>query len=773
MYVLFNLKKRQMRHIWMTLVLILWFPVLPAMSGSPAGNGPATADLVGSVVDPQGAAVVDAGVTLLAPDREAALTAATDRQGHYEFHDILPGKYTLKVNVAGFDTVEQPVVVREGEPLTVDVQLKLAATNEEVRISTDVLDVNVANPDPAQRLVIREETLDANPGRPGAPVSIPGLPIETASGGIKAPQYFAPGVAGDHGEPIASYIQVGSYLVSNNLSSNAHGNGYADPNILIPEAIGSVQVDGGAFNVREGNHSQNLSATYGLRSRFGPFFTLTGDYRDLDLVAGFSPDIHSWILAQVSYGNGFLDRLEHRKQFKINGSRVFEFGDHKLTLFGIGYYGFSYVPGLSPLGVPVPDDTIDPRQKDQTHTAEIVLNDVWRLTSSQQLQLSGFFRTYNLSLFSNFGDGLIRQSEFRTVTGGNATYLNKFGDFLSLLAGLDYQRDAPRRDDLDHYDFFDPTQPNVYGPFQKVSANNITIGDVSPYIAVEGALARYFHFYLGWRRDEINFNNDDLLVPTHSFQSWAGFNSPKATVSFLPKDRSWLPNVSLSAGEAFFTNDPRIGTGTIQGILISRSHSYQLVASKTLAGTDFRLTLGHTTTEASLAKIDPDTGLQFDEGPGRLRYLAFAARHYFGFGMLQASVSKADARDLSDGTPTPEAPRLIVDALATFDHLPFHLRARSEFEYVGAKPLGELISGVPGSDAFGVPNTEVRGAVLRSFKQRRMDLGVNFLIAKGYAGQTAEQLEPSPFMNVVGVRLHSYASVSFTYHFGRDYGASH
>jgi Carboxypeptidase regulatory-like domain len=761
-----------MRHIWITLVLVLLFPALPAMSGLRAGNVLTTADLLGSVADPQGAAVVDARVTLVALDREAALVTDTDQQGHYEFHDILPGKYTLKVTVAGFDAVDQAIVVRDGEPLIVDVQLKLAATNQEVRVSTDVLDVGVANPDPAQRVLIREETLDANPGRPGAPVSIPGLPIETASGGIKAPQYFAPGVAGDHGEPIASYIQVGSYLASNNLSSNAHGNGYADPNILVPQVIESVQVDGGAFNVREGNHSQNLSATYGLRSQFDPFFALTGDYRDLDLVAGFSPDVHSWILVQASFGNGFLDRLEHRKQFKFNGSRVFGFGNHKLTLLAIGYYGFSYVPGLSPPGVPVRDETIDPRQKDQTHTAEIVLNDVWHLASSQQLQLSGFFRTYNLSLFSNFGDGLIRQSEFRTVTGGNASYLNKFGDFLSLLGGVDYQRDAPRRDDLDHYDFFDPAHPNVYGPFQKVSANNITIGDVSPYIAVEGGLARYFHFYLGWRRDEINFTNDDLLVPAHSFQNWVGVNNPKATLSFLPRDHSWLPNVSLSGGEAYFTNDPRIGTGTVAGTLVSRSHSYQLVASKTIAGTDFRLTLGHTTTEASLAKIDPDTGLQFDEGPGRLRYLTLSARHYFGFGVLQASVSKADARDLSDGTPTPEAPRLIADVLATLDHLlPFRLRARGEFEYVGAKPLGELVSGVPSSDAFGVPNVEIRGAVLRSFKQGRMDLGVNFLIAKGYTGQTTEQLEPSPFMAVVGVPLKSYASVSFTYHFGRDYSS--
>jgi hypothetical protein len=741
----------------------LFFVALLPLPGAIFGQGAA---VQGRITDPQGNPVANAEVRLLGEGGRLSRQVTTASSGQFAFSEVPAGSYRIELHVRGFDDVSQNLVVSGGQPASLNVQLKLATTSQEVRVSTDVLDMTVLTPDPAQRLVIREETLDANPGRPGAPVSIPGLPIETASGGIKAPQYFAPGVAGDHGEPIASYIQVGSYLVSNNLSANAHGNGYADPNILIPQVIGSVQVDGGAFNVREGNHSQNLSATYGLRSQFDPFFTVTGDYRDLDVVAGFNPDAHSWILAQASYGNGFLERLEHRKQFKVNGFRVFEFGNHKLTLFGIGYYGFSFVPGLVPLGISVPDDTIDPRQKDQTHTAEIVLNDVWRLSGSQQLQLSGLFHTYNLALFSDFGDGLIRQSEFRTVTGSNVTYLNKFGDFLSLLAGLDYQRDAPRRDDLDHYDSFDPAEPSVYGPFQKVSANNISIGDVSPYVAVEGAVARYFHYYLGWRRDEIDFTNDDLLVPAHSFQSWIGFNNPKATVSFLPNDRSWLPNISLSGGEAFFTNDPRIGTGSLQGTLISRSHSYQMVASKTIAGTDFRLTLGHTTTEASLAKIDPDTGLQFDEGPGRLRYLTFAARRYFSFGLLQASVSKADARDLSDGTPTPEAPRLIVDGLATLEHLlPFHLRARGEFEYVGAKPLGELISGVPGSDASGVPNTEVRGAVLRTFQQGRMDLGVNFLIAKGYTGQTTEELEPSPLMSIVGVRLRSYVSASYTYRF--------
>jgi hypothetical protein len=56
------------------------------------------------------------------------------------------------------------------------------------------------------------------------------------------------------------------------------------------------------------------------------------------------------------------------------------------------------------------------------------------------------FRTCNLPLDSDFGLGLIRQSEFRTVAGGSADYFNRPTRHFTLLAGLDYEREAPRRD---------------------------------------------------------------------------------------------------------------------------------------------------------------------------------------------------------------------------------------------------------------------------------------------------------------------------------------
>jgi hypothetical protein len=730
--------------------------------------------------------------------------AESDADGKFVFAAVPAGEYELSAASPGFAETKKAVHIGEDGVDTVDLRFSsLATRTDTVTVAADVRDIDVQSPDPAVKVFASEDLLDANPGRPGAPISIPGYPIETASSGIKAPQYFAPGVAGDHGEPIAQFIQVGSYLVPNNLSANAHGNGYTDPNIYIASVIESVQVDGGAFNVREGNHALNLGTIYSLRSHLDPFFTLTGDQRDITGAGGLSPSDRSWVAMEISYGNGFLDRLEHRKQVKLNGGQVFQRGNHTVTLFGIGYYGFSYVAGLRPIygfnsvdaanGWTQYPDTVDPRQRDQTHTALIALSDVWKLGENSELQLSGFFRTYNLSLFSDFGDGLIRQSEFRTVTGGSAAYKKRFSTILTLLAGTDYEREAPRRDDLDHYNFFNPADPSFYGPFIKVDGNNVTISPITPYIAVEGELTRYFRYYLGWRRDEIFIDNQDLVTPANSWSTLVGLNSPKATLTFFPKDSWWVPEAAFSFGKSFFTEDPRIGsavqqtpTGAPEAVdAVETARSYQLVVSKHIHRTELKLTLGHETQSAEYGKIDPDTGLQFDLGPGRIRYLAATVRQNFSYGSFQATFEQADARDLDSGQVTPEAPRLIGDFTWTYQKLPFHLQAKGEFEYVGRKVVGngcnEATPNDPGSYCIGVPNREFRLALARPFLNGKINVGVNMMIARGYTGQTTENfatdykpgyvgplpVPDNPVAEVVGVRIPSYESVNFTYRFGR------
>ena len=287
--------------------------------------------LTGQVLAPSGVPV--AGATIQA-DRA---TAISDPQGNFQL-SVTAGDYKVLVSAAGYAPLRLPVSI------TSDTELKLQLGLSPVTSVTAQVD---AAADPSTQISNVDDLLPANPGQPGAPISLPGYPSKTASGGVKAPQYFAPGVAGDHGEPIAQYIQIGDFLFPNNLPANAHGNGYADPNLLIPAAIGSVQTDAGAFDVRHGNNAVNLSVAYDLRPRLEPFVQFTGDAHNYDVATGWSPrnpQVGAWLGFEVSGGDGFLALPEHRHQYKLNGVRSFSLGRHQLTLFAAGYYGSSRIP---------------------------------------------------------------------------------------------------------------------------------------------------------------------------------------------------------------------------------------------------------------------------------------------------------------------------------------------------------------------------------------------------------------------------------------------
>lgn len=728
----------------------------------PCPSAAAATNFAGDLTDPQGRAVPNAAISLLRHADSSRHDAKTDDLGHYSFGALEAGEYRLTAEATGFPVINRTIAITGEAAQTQDLRFsQIASQNQSVTVAAEVSDLGLFSPDPAQRIMIRDETLDANPGRPGMPVSIPGMPAESPAGGVKPPQYFVPGVAGDHGEPIAMFFQIGGFLYPNNLPANAHGNGYADPNVIIPIAIESIQTDGGGFNVREGNNAVNAAIIFGLRDRIEPLFRLTADYRDVNLLTGWSPSNPAnklWVGLELSFGNGYLKRLEHRKQYKGNVSKVFNIGKHELTVYGIGYYGFAFQPGLIPIETGAPNDTYDARQKEETSNGSLILNDIWHLTQNRQLQFSGFYRYYTLDVRPNFGDGLIRQSEHRNVNSEDVLYADRYSRMFGLLAGANFRRERPSALDLDRV--------GDGGVFVPVTANNLLINFYSPYVSADGTLWRYLHYNVGYRRDEVRLDNQDLYRPELSFSRHSSVSSPKATIAFLPSEglSTFLPSVSLSYGQAFHVNDPRIGTTQVQGgTIISKARSYQLVVSKTVARTEFRVTLAHVTTAQQLARVSNDTGLQQDEGPGLIKSITVTARRNFAYGFLQALYARADARDRISGEPTPEAPRLIWDFLGTIEKLPFHLVARGEYEHVGIKPLGGGFNSVP--------VREFRGALVRPFQSKGIDVGLNILIAGGFGGQTVETLalpgEGEPFDRVTGFPLRSYITASFTYHFRR------
>ena len=385
----------------------------------------------GRVIDSQAYPIPQANVQLI-QGSATALQTQTDHDGRFEFHVNNLGEGVLKVEVQGFDPVTKTLTVAVGLP-SFDVRMeKLSARNEIITVTANVDETSLNAPDPGQRVIVRQDMLDANPGRPGAPVSIPGMPIETASGGIKAPQYFVPGVAGDHGEPIAQYIQVGTFLCQTTYAPMPTGTGTPTPTSWCRQAIDSVQADGGAFNVCEGNHASTSARAYGLRQKLEPFVTLTADYRDVD-IGGFSlrvrmsaPVVSGGLRKRLAGHTGTPPAVQDERARKTDSLR-----HHESDVF-LGYYGIPGFRACIPSEFPV-CMTPSIRGRRIRPTPPTRGERCVAAGSGQRFDFSGFFRTYNLALYSNFGDGLIRQSEFRTVTGGNSTYISQLNDYLSCL----------------------------------------------------------------------------------------------------------------------------------------------------------------------------------------------------------------------------------------------------------------------------------------------------------------------------------------------------
>ncbi len=61
-----------------------------------------TTSLRGTILDPGGAVVPDAEVTLSNPEIGVALATHSDKDGFYQFREVRPSTYTLSVNAPGF-----------------------------------------------------------------------------------------------------------------------------------------------------------------------------------------------------------------------------------------------------------------------------------------------------------------------------------------------------------------------------------------------------------------------------------------------------------------------------------------------------------------------------------------------------------------------------------------------------------------------------------------------------------------------------------------------
>jgi hypothetical protein len=116
--------------------------------------------LHGQVLDPSGAIVPGASITLAAGKN--AFTTKSSADGSYSFHDLPPGNYSLTVDAEGFAPLTRSnVVVAAGQTRQMDLSIKIAVQQQDVTVTGKNTGVSVNPDENGGAIVLNGSDLDA------------------------------------------------------------------------------------------------------------------------------------------------------------------------------------------------------------------------------------------------------------------------------------------------------------------------------------------------------------------------------------------------------------------------------------------------------------------------------------------------------------------------------------------------------------------------------------------------------------------------------------
>ncbi len=406
----------------------------------------------------------------------------------------------------------------------------------------------------------------------------PGLVMVQHSGGGKANQYFLRGFDADHGTDLALSIDG----VPINMPSHAHGQGFADTNFIIPEAVERVEITKGPYFANQGDFATAGAVNLVTRDEFehsSVGLGLSGSpghgapgYRGL-LVASPKWDAGTaTFAAEVGRQNGPFDNPENWDKYKLFNKLTFRLTPTStLSLTEMSYGGNWHGSGQIPAraveeGLVSRFGSLDPSEGGDTMRHQVYLQYRLRPSDTSELRALAYAGTYTFNLFSNFtfyendpvnGDE-IEQQDRRTFYGAKVSYRTA-----STLAGVRFDTTIGcdvRSDDihemlwhtLDRVQLSAIRDDNVQETLIGAYANE----EVTPFEWVRGDV--------GVRADELAFSVDNNLPNSpdpqnpHSGVDGAHQISPKASLIFSPfRKESALLDLYVNWGNGFHSNDVR------------------------------------------------------------------------------------------------------------------------------------------------------------------------------------------------------------------------
>jgi len=566
------------------------------------------ADVVvsGTVVDSSGAALAGAGVQVQSANRTVLRTTESDTNGSFTISGLSAGNYRLVVSHADFETKEIPVSIGAEAPAPFRISLALGSVSTTVNVQGRSDDLTGIANSATQGTVGAKELEDRPILRSGEILeTVPGVIITQHAGGGKANQYFLRGFNLDHGTDFAVFLDD----MPLNLPSHAHGEGYADMNIVIPELVQRVNYEKGPYYADVGDYGSAGSAHLEFYKTLPEnFFQVEGGMYGYErAVFGVSEKVGS---GNLLFGGEFYHDdgpWTHSDNYsKLNGLLTYSQGDEAngFSITAHAYHGNWYSSDQIPItAVPLVGFFGALNPTDGGNSQRHSLQAEWHRQndhSRTQIMAYGFY--YYLNLFSDFtyylddpvkGDQF-EQQDSRFVLGVDVRHTlfnNWFGRKVENTFGLQVRNDWVRNglyrtEDRVRTDKNDinacndepidacSTDPNLTAVLPAdTDVNRFTETMLGFYVENKIQWAEHFRTVLAFRGDEV-FDNVTSLTPSYTATelpgapvvNFAAANSgtvtqfmpePKASLIFGPWSKT---EFYVQGGFSFHSNDARGAT---------------------------------------------------------------------------------------------------------------------------------------------------------------------------------------------------------------------
>jgi hypothetical protein len=153
--------------------------ILPWFSVKAFAQGETTSAIVGQVSDASGAAVPGATVTIHDTGTGLQRTATTDDSGRFNFPQLKPGTYTVRVEAQGFEPQQNDAVTSSlGQKQSVDFMLKIAQARENIEVSGEAV---ILSPENANTSTTLSAPALENLPNPGGDLT---YPLQFAAGAL-------------------------------------------------------------------------------------------------------------------------------------------------------------------------------------------------------------------------------------------------------------------------------------------------------------------------------------------------------------------------------------------------------------------------------------------------------------------------------------------------------------------------------------------------------------------------------------------------------------